>query len=329
MSTTVTSEKARDEVSPLAGHTPTAREVKKAKKLRSGGSRLGATGFILPAYFFYAGFLIVPLILTFLLSFTSWNGVGYSNIPLAGWNNYIRLMQDPVFMTSLLNNAAFLVSTMIIKIGLAFALALMLRREFPGASFFRATFIIPSILSMIVVGVILKFLFHPSNGIINPLLQSVGLGQFVGAWLGDPNRALPILIGLDVWLGFGLSLFVFLAGMSTLPQDVFEAAKVDGAKPWQETWYITIPLLTPTFRLVALLVAIESLKVFGTVYVATSGGPNHATEVVATWAFFQAFTANQVGYGSAIMAVLIFATLILAVFYARAIHKQQKEAEQR
>jgi raffinose/stachyose/melibiose transport system permease protein len=329
MSTTVTSTEPREEVSPLAGHRPTAREVKKAKKLRAGGSRLGAAGFIFPAYFFYGGFLIIPLILTFLLSFTSWNGVGYSNIPLAGWANYARLAIDPVFMTSLVNNGVFLVTTMILKIGLAFALALMLRREYPLAGFFRATFIIPSILSMIVVGVILKFLFHPSNGIINPLLESVGLGQFVGAWLGDPNRALPILIGLELWLGFGLSLFVFLAAMSSLPQDVFEAARVDGAKPWQETWYVTIPLLAPTFRLVALLVAIESLKVFGTVYVATSGGPNHATEVVASWAFFQAFTANQVGYGSAIMSVLIVATLILAVFYARSIHKQQKEAEQR
>jgi raffinose/stachyose/melibiose transport system permease protein len=232
-------------------------------------------------------------------------------------------------MTSLWNNSVFLVTTMFLKIGLSFALALMLRREFPGASFFRATFIIPSILSMIVVGVILKFLFHPGNGIINPMLETVGLGQFVGAWLGDPSRALPILIGLELWLGFGLCLFVFLAAMSSLPQDVFEAARVDGAKPWQETWYVTIPLLAPTFRLVALLVAIDSLKVFGTVYVATSGGPNHATEVVATWAFFQAFTANQVGYGSAIMSVLIVATLILAVFYARSIHKHQKEAEQR
>ncbi len=299
----------------------------KAQRAKRRRNRRGATAFILPAYFFYAGFLLVPLIMTFLLSFTKWNGVGYNNIPLAGLDNYMKLATDEVFLTSLRNNAVFLIATMILKISLAFALALVLRNNFPLAGFFRATFVIPTILSMIVVGVVLKFIFHPSNGIVNPLLESIGLGGLAGAWLGDPDRALGIIIGLDVWLHFGLSLFVFLAGMSALPGDVSEAAKVDGAKPWQETWYVTIPLLAPTFRLVALLVAIESLKVFGTVYVATSGGPTHATEVLATWAFFQAFTGNQVGYGSAIMSVLIVGTLILAFFYVRAIHKQQQEAQ--
>jgi ABC-type sugar transport system permease subunit len=142
--------------SPPAAHEPTAREVRKAKKLRAGGSRLGAAGFILPAYFFYAGFLLVPLILTFLLSFTSWSGVGYNNIPLVGIDNYLRLAKDQVFLDALANNAVFLVSTMVLKIGLAFGLALILRKQFPLAGFFRAAFIIPTILSMIVVGVILN-----------------------------------------------------------------------------------------------------------------------------------------------------------------------------
>jgi raffinose/stachyose/melibiose transport system permease protein len=308
------------------GAVSTSEEVqKKAKRLRQRSNRRGAAGFILPAYFFYAGFLLVPLVLTFLLSFTGWNGIGYDNIPFIGLDNYMRLATDKVFLGALMNNGIFLVTTMVLKIGLSFGLALILRNNFPLAGFFRATFVIPTILSMIVVGVVLKFVFHPTNGVINPFLTAIGLDGLTGAWLGDPGRALPILIGLDVWLNFGLSLFVFLAGMASLPGEVSEAAKVDGAKPWQETWYVTIPLLGPTFRLVALLVAIESLKVFGTVYVATSGGPTHSTEVLATWAFFQAFTANQVGYGSAIMSVLIVGTLILAFFYVRAISKQQGE----
>ncbi|MDQ0693137.1 carbohydrate ABC transporter permease [Arthrobacter sp. W4I7] len=300
-------------------------EPKESRKRRgthiSGRSKLGATGFILPAYFFYAGFLLIPLLLTILLSFTSWNGVGYNSIQPNGVKNYIKLANDPVFLQALLHNGIFLATTVILKVILAFMLALALRRVFPGAAFFRAVFVIPSILSLIVVSLLLKFLVDPNNGLINPLLRSIGLGNLAGSWLGDPNRALPLLIGLDVWLGFGLFLFVFLAGMSALPGEVTEAAKVDGANSWQETWYVTTPLLAPTFRLVVLLGAIESLKVFATVYVATSGGPNHGTEVLASWAFFQAFTGNQVGYGSAIMSVLLVATLILAVFYVRANQK--------
>jgi raffinose/stachyose/melibiose transport system permease protein len=289
----------------------------------SGRSKLGAAGFILPAYFFYAGFLLIPLVLTILLSFTSWNGIGYDTIQPNGVDNYLQLANDPVFLQALLHNGIFLATTVILKVVLAFALALTLRRAFPGGGFFRAVFVIPSILSLIVVSLLLKFLVDPNNGLINPLLKAIGLGAFAGSWLSDPGRALGLLIGLDVWLGFGLFLFVFLAGMSALPGEVSEAARVDGAKPWQETWFVTIPLLAPTFRLVILLGAIESLKVFATVYVATSGGPNHGTEVLASWAFFQAFTGNQVGYGSAIMSVLLVATLILAIFYVRANQKGQ------
>jgi ABC-type sugar transport system permease subunit len=282
---------------------------------------LGAAGFILPAYFFYGGFLLIPLVGTIFLSFTNWNGIGYDTIRTNGVENYVDLAADPVFLTALANNGIFLASTVVLKMAVAFGLALALRNSFLFSGFFRAVFVIPSILSLIVVSLLLKFLVDPNNGLVNPLLRSVGLGRLAGAWLSDPGRALPVLIGLDVWLGFGLFLFVFLAGMSALPREVFEAAKVDGAASWQETLFVTIPLLAPTFRLVVLIGAIESLKVFATVYIATSGGPNHATEVLATWAFFQAFTGNRVGYGSAIMSVLLVATLILAYFYVRANQK--------
>jgi ABC-type sugar transport system permease subunit len=300
------------------------RRSDRRRKRLQGHSALGATGFILPGYIFYGGFLLIPLILTLLLSFTSWDGISYDNIQPNGVENYIQLTRDPVFLQALAHNGIFLVTTIVLKVIVSFGLALAVRRAFLGSGFFRAVFVIPSILSLIVVSLLLKFFLDPNNGLINPALKAVGLGGLAGPWLSDPSRALPMLILLDVWLGFGLFLFVFLAGMSSLPAEVSEAAKVDGAKPWQETLFVTIPLLGPTFRLVFLLAAIESLKVFATVYVATSGGPNHATEVLATWAFFQAFTGNKVGYGSAIMTVLLVATLILAFFYVRANQKGQQ-----
>jgi len=287
-------------------------------------SRGRAALFILPGMFFYIGFLIIPLVGTVALSFTSWDGFSYTDIPFNGVRNYAGLAQDPVFWQSLWHNAVFVVSSVVLKSVLALMLALAIRRAFPGSGAFRGIFVIPSTLSLVVLGILVKFFLDPNNGLINPLLRAVGLGHFAGAWLGDPHRALPSMILLDVWIGFGLPLFVFLSSMASLPADVYEAARVDGAAPWQETLFITIPMLGPAIRLVLLLTAIDSLKVFATVYVATGGGPDHATEVLSTWAYFQAFTANKVGYSSAILTVLLVLTLILAIFYVRANAKEQR-----
>ena len=272
---------------------------------------------IVPGYFFFVAFLLVPLALTVVLSFTDWNGYSYDDISFNGVQNYLDLAADPVFVQALVHNVAFLAGSMVLKTGLALALALAFRHAFPLSGLFQGIFLVPSTLSLVVVGIVLKFVFDPNNGLVNPVLESVGLGALAGAWLADGARALPLLVLLDVWVGFGLYLFIFIAGMASLPGDVFEAAKVDGAGWWQETALVTIPMLADTIKLVLLLAAIDGLKVFATIYVSTGGGPNHATEVLSTWAFFQAFSGNQVGYGSAILVVLLVITLVLAFFYVR------------
>jgi ABC-type sugar transport system permease subunit len=303
---------------------------RRPSKRRPAGSRERGTArkafaWIIPGYFFFIAFLLIPLGLTVLLSFTDWNGFSYDDIQPNGIDNYIELTRDGVFLQALVHNVAFLIGSVVLKTGLALALALALRRAFPLSNLFQGIFLVPTTLSLVVVGIVLKFILDPNNGLINPLLRSIGLGGLAGSWLADPSRALPILIFLDVWIGFGLYLFIFLSSMSSLPSDVFEAAKVDGAKPWQETTFVTIPMLTDTIKLVLLLAAIDSLKVFATIYVSTGGGPNHGTEVLSTWAFFQAFSGNRVGYGSAILVVLLVITLILAFFYARQTRDERKE----
>lgn len=276
-----------------------------------------ALAYIAPGYFFFVGFLLIPLALTVVLSFTDWNGYSYDQIRFNGIDNYARLANDSVFLQALVHNVAFLLGSVVLKTLLALGLALVLYRAFPLNNLFRGIFLVPTTLSLVVVGIVLKFILDPNNGLINPLLRSIGLGALAGPWLADPSRALPIMILLDVWVGFGLYLFIFLSSMSSLPADVFEAAKVDGVSAWQETRYVMLPMLRDSIRLVLLLAAIDSLKVFATIYVATGGGPNHATEVLSTWAFFQAFSGNQVGYGSAILVVLLVITLVLAFFYVR------------
>jgi raffinose/stachyose/melibiose transport system permease protein len=298
---------------------PSPRSTPPAGRRR--GARTGvlawASGFIAPAYGFYLLFLIVPLVFTIVLSFTSWDGFDFGSISFNGVANYRELVHDQVFREALVHNVWFLLGSMVIKTLLALALALALYRKFAGSGFFQAVFLVPSVLSLIVVGLVFEFILDPNNGLINPLLRSVGLGGLAGVWFGDPHRALPILVLLDVWVAFGIYMFIFLSSLANLPADVSEAARIDGANGWQETVHVTVPMLASTVKMVLLLSAIDSLKVFATVYVTTDGGPNHASEVLSTWAFFQAFTNNRVGYGNAILVVLLLVTFVLSFFYAR------------
>jgi len=271
-----------------------------------------AAPFLAPALVFYVLFLLVPLVGTVVLAFTSWDGYSFSDIRFNGVDNFKRMADDDVFVQSLLHNLYFLVGAVVLKVLVALVVALMLDRRLRFSNFFQGVYIMPAVLSLVVVGVVFSFALSPTLGIINPFLEAVGLGRFAGSWLGDQHKVLPILILVDVWTAFGLYMILFVARLAAIPQDLRDAAQVDGASWWQETWLVIIPLLRTTTVMIALLAMIDSLKVFSTIFTMTRGGPNHGSEVLSTWGYFQAFTANQVGYGSAILVVLLLITLVLS-----------------
>jgi raffinose/stachyose/melibiose transport system permease protein len=271
-----------------------------------------AIPFLAPALFFYAIFLLVPLLGTLALSVTDWSGINIADIEFVGLENFRALGGDDVFLQSLRHNLAFLVGSVALKTTVALALALALDQNLPFSNFFRGVYLMPTVISLVVVGIVFTLVLSPSLGLINPFLEAIGLGRFAGAWLGDPDLALPIVIAIDVWHGFGLYMFLFISRLIAIPQDLHDAAFVDGANGWQDIIHITLPLMKSMVAMVVLLASIEALKLFAIVYVMTKGGPNHATEVLSTWAYFQAFTANNVGYGSAILVVLLIITFVLA-----------------
>ena len=271
-----------------------------------------AIPFLAPALVFYAIFLLVPLLGTLLLSVTNWSGFNIADIEFVGLENFRTLGNDDVFWQSLRHNLTFLVGSVILKTSIALALALALDQHLPFSNFFRGVYLMPTVISLVVVGVVFGLVLSPSLGLINPFLTAIGLERFTGTWLGSPQMALPIVITIDVWHGFGLYMFLFISRLMAIPQDLHDAAFVDGANGWQDILHITLPLLKSMVAMVVLLASIESLKLFSIVYVMTKGGPNHATEVLSTWAYFQAFTANKVGYGSAILVILLVITFILA-----------------
>ena len=271
-----------------------------------------ALPFLLPALVFYVVFLLVPLLGTLALSLTEWTGFNFADIRFVGSDNFRAMGQDPVFWQSLRHNVGFLGGSVVLKTIVALLLALALDQRLPFSNLFRGVYLMPAVISLVVVGVVFTLLFSPSLGLVNPFLTAIGLGRFAGAWLGDPALALPILIVIDAWHGFGLYMFLFISRLIAIPQDLHDAAFVDGANGWQDIRDVTLPLMKSMVAMVVLLAAIESLKMFSLVYVMTKGGPSHATEVLSTWAYFQAFTANKIGYGSAILVVLLIITFVLA-----------------
>ncbi len=271
-----------------------------------------AAPFLAPAFIFYTMFLIIPLLGTLALGLTQWSGFNFADIEYVGLSNFRDMGDDPIFWTSLKHNLIFLVGAISLKTGLALFLALVLDQRLPLTNLFRGIYLMPTVISLVVVGVVFRLALSPSLGLINPFFEAIGLGRFTGDWLGNPGRVLPILILIDAWRGFGLYMFLFIAKLVSISQELHEAAFVDGADLLQDIWHITLPLLKGTAAVVLLLAAIDSLKLFAIVYVMTNGGPSHKSEVLSTWAYFQAFTANKVGYGSAILIVLLIITFVLA-----------------
>jgi raffinose/stachyose/melibiose transport system permease protein len=282
-----------------------------------------ALPFLGPALIFYTLFLIVPLLGTIALGFTEWTGFNFADIKFVGVENFREIGKDPIFWLSLRHNLVFLFGAIILKTSVALLLALALDQRLPLTNLFRGVFLMPTVISLVVVGIVFRLALSPSLGLINPFFKAIGLGAFAGDWLGDPQRVLPMLIIIDTWHGFGLYMFLFIARLVGISQELHEAAFVDGANVRQDILHISLPLLKPTAAMVLLLAAIDSLKLFAIVYVMTKGGPSHGSEVLSTWAYFQAFTANKVGYGSAVLIVLLAITFILA--YIQTTRFQPKE----
>jgi raffinose/stachyose/melibiose transport system permease protein len=167
-------------------------------------------------------------------------------------------------------------------------------------------------MSLIVVTLIFQRVFEPNTGLLNTFLRAVGLGVWTHPWLGDPATALPAVIAVSVWKNVGFSLVILLAGLQSLPQDVVEAARVDGANAWQLTLRVITPLMRPILALTALLSIIGGLKVFDLVFIMTRGGPTYSTEVLATMLYREAFELNHMGIASAVAVILVALVLSIA-----------------
>jgi raffinose/stachyose/melibiose transport system permease protein len=271
--------------------------------------------FLAPALLWYLIFLVYPMYQSLVISFMDWDGLS-ADIRFVGLENYRRIFfEDDTARMALRNNILWTLGTLLIPTTIGLLLAVALDRKLRGRNFLRAIFYGPAILPLVAVGMIWAWMYNPQFGVVNEILRAVGLGQFTRGWLSVFETALPATFLTAVWGGVGFPMVLYLAALQAIPQEQYEAAKIDGANGRQLFWRITLPWLREANVIVFSLAVINSFKTFDLIYTMTYGGPGRVTQVLGTWMYFNAFQYYHAGYGAAIAWVIALITLVMAIPY--------------
>ncbi len=275
--------------------------------------------FLLPALALIAIFLVYPIASVLFYSFTDYNIV---NPPTwIGVANYQRLVGDPTFWKALTNSIVYLIATPTI-IALSVTLAIIVNRKLRGIHIFRALYYVPAVSGSIAIGISWRWLFD-RNGLINSVLVSVGAIQEPVQWLSEPSLVLPIAMLLTIWAGIGYYAVIFLAGLQNIPEELYDAAMIDGCNSVQKHWHVSLPGLRPQIVFVAVISSLAAIKVFDEIYVLTgrTGGILDSGVTVVFYLWKQAFVLDHAGYASAIAMVLLVLTLLFSIANIRLLER--------
>jgi ABC-type sugar transport system permease subunit len=266
--------------------------------------------FILPNFVGFAILTLLPVVALFFLAFTSWNAFGTA--PWVGLDNFTRMVGDRSFHVSLFNTFYYTVFHIPLTLVASLSLALLLNRKLRGVAFFRTAAFFPYITSIVAIAVVWNMLFSPEFGPINQFLQALGVSDPPG-WTTSADWSMPAVIIVATWREMGYYMLLFLAGLQTIPVELYEAARVDGAGAWQRFWNVTLPGLRPTTFFVTVMLTIGSFKIFDLILVMTNGGPGQSTLVLSQFIYRKAFVENQFGYASAASIVLFVICITVTI----------------
>ncbi|MFC4101984.1 carbohydrate ABC transporter permease [Paenibacillus xanthanilyticus] len=256
--------------------------------------------------------VLLPIVATIVLSFADWNFVqGWSGIDWVGLGNFSRLLDDGAFLRSVRNNILFLLAVPVYML-ISMALAIIIDRHVyaKAKSYFKVAYFMPYISSIVAVSVVWQVLFQPSYGPINQMLRALGVDN-PPMWIADPNFALVSIMMIVVWTSIGFNLIIYIAGLQSIPADLYEAAAIDGAGGWTKFSRITFPLLSPTSFFLLVTGVIATFKVFDIIAVMTQGGPIGSTSLMVWYLYDTAFVNLKVGYASSIAVVLLLFVLLI------------------
>ena len=279
--------------------------------------------FVAPALLVIAVFFALPVAASFLLSLTDFDiyaVASRANLRFVGTANYVALLHDPLFWVALRNTAYFVVVAMPFSIGASLGAAVLITsRLVRGKGFFRTVFFLPVVTTLVAVAVVWRYVYQPRFGLLNYGLSLLGVGPI--DWLGDPTWAMPAIILMAVWKNFGFNMVIFIAGLQSIPDRLYEAASIDGARGWQQFRGVTLPMLAPTFLFVAIITMIGYFQLFAEPYVMTQGGPANSTLSIVLLMYQEGFRWWNMGYAAAVSFVLfaIILGLTLVAMWFRAL----------
>ncbi|MFA5919289.1 MAG: sugar ABC transporter permease [Candidatus Nanopelagicaceae bacterium] len=281
--------------------------------------------FIAPGVILFSIAIIYPALKALTMSFYDWKIVSGAVSQFVGFDNYIRAYHDPHFWLSLANSGIYMLFTVPFEIAIGLAIALLLKKKSPTQPLFRVLFYLPVVTSWVVVTLLFRYLFA-DKGLINFTLNDfLHLTDSDVSWLSQRSTALVAICALGIWKGVGWSMMIFLAALQGVPEELEEAATVDGANRWQRFKVVTLPAIAPATTFVTIMLVIGGFNVFASVLLMTNGGPYGQTDVVLTYMYQQAFTFLDFGYGAALSAILALIVFILAVIQLRLFRSRNAE----
>jgi len=269
---------------------------------------------VAPAVVLLVVFVYFPVVDNLRLSLYRWNAFSPKEVWI-GLDNYRALGADPVFWSSLFNNIAYAVVSVIFQVGGGLVLAAILEELIRGRwkGFFRTVYFIPAVLSLTITGLLFQFMYNPQIGLVNGLLDSLGLDAWKHSWLGESATAIWAIIAMSQWQSIGYVMVLFIVAMQRIPRELYEAAYLDGASRVQAFRRITVPLVREMTLLAMIITVSGAFLVFNEVQVMTAGGPNNSSHTLGTWLYKSAFFNDQMGYAAAIAVVIFVITLAAAI----------------
>jgi multiple sugar transport system permease protein len=312
---------------PARAAAPAARRRRTARRRRDG---LVPYLFVLPAILYLGALLAYPVVINVVTSFQHLTAINLlrGDAPWVGLRNYRTALHDPLAGSAALHSVEYTAVAVTVQMGLALCLALLYSQAFPGARSLRSLYLVGYAIPVVVSAEVFRWMLDGRTGFVNWLLQAVHLQDPDNPvyWLADTYTALPALMGVQVWLGVPFTMIALTAGLTVIPAELYEAARMDGAGAWARFRYVTWPHLRPTFFTVAVLTVIFCFKSFDLVWIATQGGPAGASEVLPTLAYRLVFQQFQFGEGAAVLNAVFLVLLILSGVYLYALHREEKSA---
>lgn len=283
--------------------------------------------FLLPAVLIYLIFEIIPVFATFYFSFNDWSGASTAPLQYVGLDNYTYLFTDEEFIQSIKNVLWYVGWSVILQVGIGYAVALALFHVRRGLRFFKVAFFTPMVLSATAISLLWGFILFPNDtGVLNTILRVIGLGSWQHTWLTDPKTALGGILAVTTWSSVGYYMIIGFAALSGISEDILEASTLDGATTFKKIFYIMLPMVRESLKISVIMVITGVLKIFDMIFIMTpSGGPNGSTQVPALLMYNDCFKYNHYGIGSAIAVVIFILGIFLSVLSLRVMRSKTAE----